>query len=203
MTNSDVPAASSSGSPRASTRAGTTRNSPPTPRNPVSSPTTVAVTSTSNARGHVHENRVVDPRAGSWFIAPGVGASVRGLTDNHHRGHERQECREHRHQGRLPILGRLCRGPATVGELSQAVEMEQSAVSHQSRLLRNLGLVEGEREGRSIRYALYDHHVAELLERAVFHTEHLRLGAHEGNTAVAPLARSSSAREVRGAVSRL
>jgi DNA-binding transcriptional ArsR family regulator len=78
---------------------------------------------------------------------------------------------------RLMILGRLRRGPATVGELSKDVAMEQSAVSHQLRLLRNLGLVEGERRGRSIVYALYDDHVAELLDQAVFHSEHLRLGA--------------------------
>jgi DNA-binding transcriptional ArsR family regulator len=78
---------------------------------------------------------------------------------------------------RLLILGQLRRGPATVGELAGAVHMEQSAVSHQLRLLRNLGLVEGERQGRSIVYALYDNHVAELLDQAVFHSEHLRLGA--------------------------
>ncbi len=78
---------------------------------------------------------------------------------------------------RLLILGRLRQGPATVGELAGAVGMEQSAVSHQLRLLRNLGLVEGERQGRSIHYALYDTHVAELLDQAIFHTEHLRLGA--------------------------
>src|ERR1700755_427829 len=77
---------------------------------------------------------------------------------------------------RLLILGRLRQGPASVGELSAAVGMEQSAVSHQLRLLRTLGLVEAEREGRSIRYTLYDNHVAELLDQAVFHTEHLRLG---------------------------
>jgi DNA-binding transcriptional ArsR family regulator len=68
---------------------------------------------------------------------------------------------------RLMILGRLRRGPATVGELSKDVAMEQSAVSHQLRLLRNLGLVEGERRGRSIVYALYDDHVAELLDQAL------------------------------------
>jgi len=78
---------------------------------------------------------------------------------------------------RLLILGRLRRGPATVGELSKDTAMEQSAVSHQLRLLRNLGLVEGDRQGRSIVYALYDDHVAELLDQAVFHSEHLRLGA--------------------------
>lgn len=77
---------------------------------------------------------------------------------------------------RLMILGRLRRGPATVGELTADTGMEQSAVSHQLRLLRNLGLVEGERHGRSIVYALYDDHVAELLDQAVYHSEHLRLG---------------------------
>jgi DNA-binding transcriptional ArsR family regulator len=54
--------------------------------------------------------------------------------------------------------------------------MEQSAVSHQLRLLRNLGLVTGTRHGRSIVYSLYDNHVAQLLDEAVYHIEHLRLG---------------------------
>jgi len=76
---------------------------------------------------------------------------------------------------RLLILGRLRDGPATVGELAEAVAMNQSAVSHQLRLLRNLGLVDGQRHGRSITYALYDNHVAQLLDEAVYHAEHLRL----------------------------
>jgi len=54
--------------------------------------------------------------------------------------------------------------------------MERSACSHQLRLLKNLGLVTVERRGRSMVYALYDHHVAELLDQAIYHVEHLRLG---------------------------
>lgn len=77
---------------------------------------------------------------------------------------------------RLMILGRLNEGPATVSELAEAVQMEQSAVSHQLRLLRNLGLVDGERQGRSIVYSLYDNHVSQLLDQAIYHAEHLRLG---------------------------
>ena len=76
---------------------------------------------------------------------------------------------------RLLILGFLRDGPATVGELAQGVEMEQSAVSHQLRLLRNLGLVDGERHGRTVVYSLYDNHVAQLLDEAIYHVEHLRL----------------------------
>ncbi|WP_037910020.1 ArsR/SmtB family transcription factor [Actinacidiphila yeochonensis] len=77
---------------------------------------------------------------------------------------------------RLLILARLREGPLAATELAKAVGMEQSACSHQLRLLRNLGLVVGERHGRSIVYALHDHHVAELLDQAVYHVEHLRLG---------------------------
>ncbi|MFJ3582851.1 ArsR/SmtB family transcription factor [Streptomyces sp. NPDC090127] len=80
---------------------------------------------------------------------------------------------------RLYILARLQEGPCSVGDLAEAVGMEASACSHQLRLLRNLGLVTGERHGRSIVYALYDNHVAELLEQALFHVEHLRLGLRD------------------------
>lgn len=80
---------------------------------------------------------------------------------------------------RLLILGRLRHGPATVGELVDATGTTQSAVSHQLRLLRHLGLVDGDRHGRSVTYSLYDNHVAELLDQAVYHTEHLRLSKRD------------------------
>jgi DNA-binding transcriptional ArsR family regulator len=77
---------------------------------------------------------------------------------------------------RLRILGRLRQGPAPVSELAAAVGMEQSAVSHQLRMLRHLGLVTGRRTGRTVTYALFDNHVAMLLDEAVYHSEHLHLG---------------------------
>lgn len=77
---------------------------------------------------------------------------------------------------RVRILARLREAPCSVGELAVAVGMEQSAVSHQLRLLRHLGLVVGERDGRRTIYALHDPHVGVLLEEAVYHVEHVRLG---------------------------
>jgi DNA-binding transcriptional ArsR family regulator len=77
---------------------------------------------------------------------------------------------------RLLILTRLREAPCAVTGLAEAIGMEQSAVSHQLRLLRNLGLVTGTRDGKSIVYSLYDNHVAMLLDQAVYHIEHLRLG---------------------------
>ncbi|MDX6521796.1 MAG: ArsR family transcriptional regulator, nickel/cobalt-responsive transcriptional repressor [Gaiellales bacterium] len=84
---------------------------------------------------------------------------------------------------RLRILGRLRESECGVTELAEAVGMEQSAVSHQLRLLRHLGLVVGERDGRRIVYALHDSHVGVLLDEAVFHVQHLRLGYSSGEEA--------------------
>jgi ArsR family transcriptional regulator, nickel/cobalt-responsive transcriptional repressor len=85
---------------------------------------------------------------------------------------------------RLLILSRLRRGPCPVGALATDVAMEQSAVSHQLRLLRSLGLVNSQRVGRNVVYSLYDNHVAALIDEAVYHAEHLRLGAPDRPDAV-------------------
>jgi DNA-binding transcriptional ArsR family regulator len=77
---------------------------------------------------------------------------------------------------RLRILGRLHAGPCPVNELATAVDMEPSAVSHQLRILRHLGLVVGRRQGRQVVYDLHDDHVGELLEQAIGHVEHMRQG---------------------------
>lgn len=80
---------------------------------------------------------------------------------------------------RLLILTQLRHEPLPVTELAETIGMEQSAVSHQLRLLRALGLVTGRRAGRRIVYSLYDTHVAQLLDEAVYHVEHLRLGIRD------------------------
>jgi ArsR family transcriptional regulator, nickel/cobalt-responsive transcriptional repressor len=85
---------------------------------------------------------------------------------------------------RVRILGRLHAGPCSVNELAVAVGMEPSAVSHQLRLLRHLGLVAGRRDGRRVVYDLYDDHVGELLEQAISHVEHVRAG--RARTAASP-----------------
>src|SRR6201996_7392292 len=77
---------------------------------------------------------------------------------------------------RLRILACLHGGPASVGEISEAVGMDGSAVSHQLRILRHLGLVCGERDGRRVNYSLHGEHVASLLEQAMAHVEHQRSG---------------------------
>ena len=77
---------------------------------------------------------------------------------------------------RVRILSRLGVGACSVGELARELGMAQPAVSQQLRVLRHLGLVVGERDGRQTIYGLHDDHVRSLLSEAVSHTEHLRLG---------------------------
>ena len=64
---------------------------------------------------------------------------------------------------RVRIIRRLRDGPCPVATLTEAVGMEQSAVSHHLRLLRDVGLVVARRHGRSVIYALNRNHI-----RAVF-----------------------------------
>ncbi|MDQ3092414.1 MAG: metalloregulator ArsR/SmtB family transcription factor [Actinomycetota bacterium] len=77
---------------------------------------------------------------------------------------------------RVRILACLKDAPASVTLLAENVEMEASAVSHQLRVLRHLGLVVRARQGRNVIYALHDDHVATLLDHAAYHVDHLRLG---------------------------
>ena len=78
---------------------------------------------------------------------------------------------------RVHLLGCLRDGPRSVGELIEAVGLSQPAVSHQLRVLREMGFVIGERQGRRVMYRLHDEHVASLLDEAIWHCQHLELGA--------------------------
>lgn len=75
------------------------------------------------------------------------------------------------HPGRLGVLSALhLHGPQSVSELTERLGVEQSAMSHQLRVLRDARLVAGDREGRTIRYRLDDHHVAHIVHDALAHT---------------------------------
>jgi DNA-binding transcriptional ArsR family regulator len=67
---------------------------------------------------------------------------------------------------RVQILGCLLDGPLAVGEITVRLAMEQSAVSHQLRVLREAELVRVERHGKRRVYALSGDAVRELLTAA-------------------------------------
>jgi DNA-binding transcriptional ArsR family regulator len=73
---------------------------------------------------------------------------------------------------RLRLLWALLERERTVEELVASVAMEQSAVSHQLRLLRQQRLVTVRRDGRHAFYRLHDHHLPDLLSAMRHHQEH-------------------------------
>ena len=74
---------------------------------------------------------------------------------------------------RVRLLTRLRQGPSTVTALAGAVGLAQPAVSHQLRVLRDLGLVIGRRDVRHIVYSLHNAHVAALIDETLRHAAHL------------------------------
>lgn len=73
---------------------------------------------------------------------------------------------------RVRLLAALATGPLCVCDLAAVLGMTQSAISHQLRLLRALGLVRARREGRIVWYALDDDHVRTLLDMGMDHVGH-------------------------------
>ncbi len=58
-----------------------------------------------------------------------------------------------------------------VGAIAQALDMEQSAISHQLKTLRTSRLVKSKRAGKNIIYSLDDLHIFSILEQALTHIQ--------------------------------
>ena len=59
-----------------------------------------------------------------------------------------------------------------VNAIAEELGMEQSAVSHQLKKLRDANLVKSRRVGKKILYSQDDDHVYDILHMAVTHTSH-------------------------------
>jgi len=77
---------------------------------------------------------------------------------------------------RVRILCALTAGEMCVIHLAEKLDMGQSAVSHQLRILRSAGLVRPRREGRTAYYSLDDEHVDMILEAGLEHIIQQRSG---------------------------
>ena len=70
---------------------------------------------------------------------------------------------------RIKILGALRGGELCVCDISTAVGMTVSAVSHQLKILKNAGLASFHREGKTVLYSLEDDHVFTILMQGLEH----------------------------------
>ena len=73
---------------------------------------------------------------------------------------------------RLKILLTLEQGERNVTSIAEVVQMEQSAVSHQLKLLKDNRMVKARREGKTVFYRLDDQHGFDILEETLEHTRH-------------------------------
>jgi ArsR family transcriptional regulator, lead/cadmium/zinc/bismuth-responsive transcriptional repressor len=75
-------------------------------------------------------------------------------------------------QTRVRILAALARGELCVCDLADLLDMSQSAISHQLRILRGAKLVRFRRDGKNVFYSLDDAHVLALFDQGLEHVRH-------------------------------
>lgn len=72
---------------------------------------------------------------------------------------------------RIRILCHLFSVESSVGDLALALEMSQSAISHQLRVIKESRLIKSRREGKSIIYFLTDNYVRTVISQGIEHIE--------------------------------
>ena len=72
---------------------------------------------------------------------------------------------------RIKIMYAISENELCVQEIAGIVEMTQSAVSHQLRVLKNSRLVKSRKNGKEVYYSLVDDHVSSIFSKGL---EHIR-----------------------------
>ncbi len=72
---------------------------------------------------------------------------------------------------RIRILVALFDGEYCVGDIAEMLEMSQTAISHQLRILKQNHLIKYRRQGKSMIYSLADDHVKTIINCATEHVE--------------------------------
>ena len=72
-------------------------------------------------------------------------------------------------QTRLRILDLLLNKPLCVNEISEKLDVSQSAISHQLKILRLSNLVKTEKNGKKVYYSISDNHIKIILKYRLEH----------------------------------
>ena len=70
---------------------------------------------------------------------------------------------------RVQILSLLQQQERCVGDIAEMINISQSAISHQLRILKQMHLIKFRRDGKNILYSLADDHVRTILEMGLEH----------------------------------
>ena len=72
---------------------------------------------------------------------------------------------------RVKILCVLLESEMCVCDLAELLEMTQSAISHQLRVLKQMKLVKNRREGKTVYYSLADGHIQNIISQGMEHIQ--------------------------------
>ena len=75
------------------------------------------------------------------------------------------------HPTRIRILYALSAGELCVCDIASVLNMTQSAISHQLRVLKQIKLVKFRRDGKTVYYSLADTHVETILSQGLEHVQ--------------------------------
>ena len=73
---------------------------------------------------------------------------------------------------RIRILSALAHSELCVCDIAHVLNMTQSSISHQLRILKQARLVKNRRDGKVVYYRLDDEHVAAIMEAGLVHLSH-------------------------------
>ncbi|MDU7165260.1 metalloregulator ArsR/SmtB family transcription factor [Finegoldia magna] len=74
-------------------------------------------------------------------------------------------------QTRVKILMALESGELCVCDIAAVMDMSQSAISHQLRVLKQSNIVKTRRQGKVVYYSISDDHVKEIFDIAIVHVQ--------------------------------
>jgi ArsR family transcriptional regulator len=73
---------------------------------------------------------------------------------------------------RVKIVSALIDSEMCVCDIAYLLNMSQSAISHQLRVLKNNNLVKNRKEGKVVYYSLDDDHVKDIIAQGIVHITH-------------------------------
>ena len=73
---------------------------------------------------------------------------------------------------RIRILSALAHSELCVCDIAHVLNMTQSSISHQLRILKQARLVRNRREGKVVYYRLDDEHVSAIMDAGLVHLSH-------------------------------
>ncbi len=98
-----------------------------------------------------------------------IKKSKNNMTDEHHIENLSEFFKLFGDKTRLRIIEVLTNGELSVGTIAQILDMSQSSISHQLRLLKRSRLVKSRKDGKWVYYSISDEHVETVFSMGLDH----------------------------------